>query len=172
MNSKYLFQLEKKFKSFLLAFVLTLSFGVATGLIYLYYTTEYAPEEAVRRYNGSEIINLSEEMDIPEYYPKPISELLITTHTHVITFSFIFLCIGGIFYFNSIITGFMKQILIIEPFVSTIISFGSLWAMRFIDPAFVYVTAISSTLIYLSYLIMASVIIYELSFKKIKLHYI
>jgi len=168
LKSKYLFQLEKKFKSFLLAFVLTLSFGVITGLIYLYYTTEYKPGEAVKRYNGSEILN-SNEMDIPEYYPKPISELLITTHTHVITFSLIFLSLGGIFYFNSIITGFFKQFLIIEPFVSTIFSFGSLWAMRFIDPAFVYITAISSTMIYLSYLIMASVVIYELSLKKNKI---
>lgn len=166
MKSKCLFQLEKKFKSFLLAFVLTLTFGVVTGLIYLYYTTEYKPGEAVKRYNGSEIMNLEEAMDIPEYYPKPISELLITTHTHVITFSFIFLCLGGIFYFNSIITGFFKQFLIIEPFVSTIISFGSLWAMRFVHPAFIYLTALSSTLIYLSYLIMVFVVIYELSLKK------
>lgn len=168
MKIKYLFQLEKKIKSFLLAFVLTLSFGVSTGLIYLYYTTEYKPNVAVKRYNGSEIMNLDDAMDIPEYYPKPVSELLITTHTHVITFSLIFLCLGGIFYFNSIITGFFKQFLIIEPFVSTIISFSSLWAMRFIDPAFVYITAISSTMIYLSYLIMVSVVIYELSLKKNK----
>jgi hypothetical protein len=166
LKSKYLFQLEKKFKSFLLAFVLALTFGVVTGLIYLYYTTEYKPGEAIKRYNGSEIMNLEEAMDIPEYYPKPISELLITTHTHVITFSFIFLCLGGIFYFNSIITGFFKQFLIIEPFVSTIISFSSLWAMRFVHPAFVYLTALSSTLIYLSYLIMVFVVLYELSLKK------
>ena len=88
MENKKLFLLDKKLKQFLLAFIITLTFGVSIGLSYLYYTTKYLPSQAVERYNGSEV-NEAEEFDIPENYPKPVSELFITTHNHVLVFSFI-----------------------------------------------------------------------------------
>lgn len=163
MNKK-LYQLEKQFKNFLLFFIITLTFGVCVGLGYLFFTTNYSTNKTIERYNGSSVLN--KEIDIPEYYPKPISELFITTHNHVISFSFIFFFTGGIFYFSSIVGGRLKMFLIIEPFISTIISFSSLWAMRFINQNFVYVTAISSSLIYLSFFSMVILIVYELGFKK------
>lgn len=164
MNKK-LFELDKNFKNLLLAFILCLTTGVFFGLAYLYHTTQYSTNVAVERYNGS-AINAEDEFDIPENYPKPISELLITTHNHIIAFSFIFILTGLIFYFNSIINGKLKTFLLIEPFVSTVISFSSLWAMRFIHPSFVFVTALSSTVLYLSFFIMVAVIVYELKYKK------
>ncbi|RPI65374.1 MAG: hypothetical protein EHM44_00725 [Ignavibacteriales bacterium] len=166
MENKKLFQLDIQIKQFLFTFIITLSFGVLIGLSYLYYTTNYIPSTAIERINGSEI-NSSDEFNIPEQYPKPVSELLITTHNHIIAFSFIFFFTGGIFYYNSIIVGRIKQLMIIEPFISTIISFSSIWGMRYIHPGFVYVTAISSSLIYISFFMMVSIIIYELKFKKI-----
>jgi hypothetical protein len=165
MENKKLCLLDKKLKQFLLAFIITLTFGVSIGLSYLYYTTKYLPSQAVERYNGSEV-NEAEDFDIPENYPKPVSELFITTHNHVLVFSFIFFFVGGIFYFNSIVNGRIKQFLIIEPFISTIISFSSLWGVRFLHPGFVYVMALSSSLIYISFFVMVSIIIYELKFKK------
>lgn len=163
MNRK-LYQFEKQFKNFLFYFILTLTSGVCVGLAYLYYTTSYSPHKAIERYNGSTITD--GELDIPEYYAKPVSELLITTHNHVIAFSFIFFFVGAIFYFNSIVQGKWKMFLIVEPFVSTIISFSSLWAMRYIHQNFVFVTAVSSSLIYISFFIMVVLIIYELKFKR------
>lgn len=162
MNKK-LFEFDKNLKDFIFYFIISLTFGVSVGLGYLYYTTNYSTDKAIERFNGSE--NLFDEFEIPENYPKPVSELLITTHNHVIAFSFIFFFVGGIFYFNSIIIGKLKMFFIIEPFVSTIISFSSLWGMRFLDPGFVYITAVSSSLIYLSFYIMTAIIIFELKFK-------
>lgn len=166
MSIKYLFQLEKQFKLLLSAFLVTLSFGVVIGLSYLYYTTNYSPDEAVLRYNGSDMLNKENtEFEIPEYYPKPVSEILVTTHNHVITFSFIFIFVTTIFYFTSIVKGWIRKFLLIEPFISIIVSFGALWAMRFLHPSFVYVTVISSTILYLSFFIMVGIILYELNFK-------
>ncbi|MFO7444740.1 MAG: hypothetical protein R6W90_00160 [Ignavibacteriaceae bacterium] len=161
-----LYQLDGGLKKFLGTFIITLSVGIALGLVYLNYTTDFSPDEAVSRFRGSEEIKPADEFDIPEDYARPVSELLITTHNHVIGFSFIFFLTGVIFYFNSVITGTWKMFFLIEPLVSTVISFGSIWGMRFIHPSFVYLTVASSTLIYLSYLVMASVILYELFFKK------
>jgi hypothetical protein len=158
-----LYRLDKPIKRILTIFLFTLTCGVIVGLFYLNQTTNLSSEGTINRISGS-----YEETDfeIPDYYPKPLSELLITTHNHIIGFALIFFAVGIIFYFNSIITGFWKNFLIIEPLFSVLITFGSIWGMRFISTDFVYLAIISSSLIYLSYFLMASVILYELNFKK------
>ena len=163
-----LYQLEKPLKLFLSTFVIILSIGILTGLVYLSQTTSYSPKKAIERFNGSQQ-NLNDDVvDIPDNYPKPVSEMLITTHNHIIGFSLIFFSIGVIFYFNSIISGFWKSFLMIEPLVSTVITFGSIWGMRYIDKNFSYLAGLSSLLIYLSFFTMAALILYELFFKKDK----
>jgi hypothetical protein len=158
--------LDSALKIFLISFLIALTFGVLTGLAYLNYTTGYSSEGAIERFKGSEEQLLEDEFDIPDTYAKTISEMLITTHNHVIGFSLIFLSVGVVFYFNSIITGAVKKFLMIEPFFSTLISFGSLWLVRFVDKEFIYLTIISSVLIYISYFIMTCTALYELIFKK------
>lgn len=161
-----LYQLDKLLKRFLSSFVFVLSVGVLVGLTYLSQTTDYSPQKTIERFNGSQPANKGDILDIPETYPKPVSEMLITTHNHIIGFSLIFFSVGIIFYFNSVLKGFWKSFLMIEPLLSTLVTFGSLWGMRYITQDFVYLAALSSTLIYLSYFTMASIILYELIFKK------
>lgn len=161
----HLFELEKKLKHFLAVFLVVLSIGVLVGLSFLYYTTNYSATGAVTRFNGSEV-NQDDEFAIPENYPKPISEMLITTHNHIFAFALIFFALGGIFYFNSLIKGFWKVFFLTEPLLSVIVTFGSIWLVRFVNPDFIILTIISSTFIYISYFIMVSVCLYELLFKK------
>lgn len=158
-------ELEGSLKFFLISFLIALTIGVLVGLAYLNYTTDYSSEGAIERFKGSEAKILTDEFDIPETYAKTISEMLITTHNHVIGFSLIFLPLGLIFYFNSIITGPLKKFLIVEPFFSTVISFGSLWLVRFVSNEFIYLTIISAVLIYSSYFLMTGISLYELMFK-------
>ncbi|MCK6605663.1 MAG: hypothetical protein HUU43_07395 [Ignavibacteriaceae bacterium] len=166
MNNRIsLYQLERPLRIFLFAFILVLTTAVLTGIIYLYNKTSLTPKGAVVHYNGDEVKG-DEEIDIPENYPKPVNELLLTTHNHLFGFSFIFLSLGGIFYFSSVVRGFWKTFLMTEPLFSTIITWGSLWLMRFVHPGFVWLTAISSTILYLSFFIMVTLLSYELLFKK------
>ena len=157
-----LYEFPKKLRLLCLLTVINLTIGVSVGLYYVGYTTQFSSAGTSEHFAGSKI---SAQFDIPDKYPKPISELLNTTHTHVISMTFIFLIIGGIFYFNSIITGSMKTILIIEPFISIIVTFGGIWLVRFIHPGFSYLVILSGILMYLSFIIMASTIFYELSIK-------
>lgn len=157
-----LFQLDKALKTFLATFIVVLTIGVSIGVIYLKFTTKMTPSGTVERYNGSN----ENEFEIAESYPKPISEMLTTTHSHVIIFAIIFVAIGFIFYFNSIINAFWKQFLIIEPLISTIITFSSIWGIRYIHKSFVYITIISAILMYVSFYIMSLITLYELIFKK------
>lgn len=156
--------LDRNIKLFLRSFLILLTFGVSVGLAYLYYTTNYSVDGAVTRYKGSELNDA--DFEIADNYPKPVSEMLVTTHNHLIAFALIFLSVGSIFYFNSIIKGFWKTFLMVEPLLSTIVTFSSIWAVRFISPHFIYLTIISSILIYISFYIMVSICIYDLTFNK------
>jgi len=169
MNYK-LFELDKALKNFLIAILFVLTTGLGTGLIYLNYTTKYSTKGATERFNGTNIEQGIDDFGIPDNYPKPISEMLITTHNHILGFSFIFFITGMIFYFNSIINGLWKSFLLIEPTISIVITFGSIWLMRFVHEDFVYLTILSSAILYLSFFIMAGCSAYELIFKKISNH--
>ena len=158
-----LYQLPRAIKLLLMLTVLNLTVGVGIGLYYVSNTTHLSPEGTAEQFRGSSVDN---NFDIPEKFPKPISELLTTTHNHIISMTFIFFIMGGIFYFNSIITGCWKSFFIAEPFFSILATFGGIWLIRFIHSSFSYLVMVSGILMYLSFFIMAGTIIYELSRKK------
>ena len=158
-----LYQLPRAIKLLLMLTVLNLTVGVGIGLYYVSNTTHLSPEGTAEQFRGSSVDN---NFDIPEKFPKPISELLTTTHNHIISMTFIFFIMGGIFYFNSLITGFCKKIFIAEPFFSILSTFGGIWLIRCIHSSFSYLVMVSGILMYLSFFIMAGTIIYELSSKK------
>ena len=162
LNNILLHQLPAKLKLLLLLTVVNLTVGVGIGLYYVANTTQLSPDGTTEHFSGSEV---ESDFDIPEKYPKPVSELLTTTHNHILSLTLIFLVIGGIFYFNTSISGRMKTFLIAEPFISIITTFGGIWLMRFVHPAFVYLVIPSGILMYGCYFIMAGVLLYELRLK-------
>ena len=97
--STRLYELPDKLKLLCFVTVFNITIGVGVGLYYVGYTTQYSPSGTSEHFAGSKV---SDDFDIPDKYPKPFSELLNTTHTHVISMTFIFIITGGIFFFNSI----------------------------------------------------------------------
>jgi hypothetical protein len=155
----------KTLKFFLIGFILLLTCGVSVGIVFLFTTTSYSVTGTIENYNGSPIQS-EDSFSIQDKYAKPVSEMLLTTHNHYIGFSFIFFILGGLFYFNSTVTGGIKKILLVEPFISTWLTFASIWGIRYIDPIFVYITFIAAFLTYASFYIISFILIYELYFKK------
>lgn len=164
MKKVSLYQLNKDFKMFLSAFLIVITTGVIFGLIFLYETTEFN-----KKYTSERLIEdqslIEEDFGIDESKSKSTGELLMTTHNHIIGFGFIFFLLGGIFYFNSIVNGHWKMFLIIEPLVSTIISFGSMWLVRFYGSNWIYLTIFSAFLMYSSLFIMVVILLIELNLK-------
>ncbi|GAB4299273.1 MAG: hypothetical protein Kow0098_25550 [Ignavibacteriaceae bacterium] len=156
-------ELNNSLKRFLTVILIVLSVGVATGLIYLYTTTSYTPEGAATRISGDQ---RTEEFGIPENFPRPVSELLITTHNHIIGLTLIFIFIGTLFSFNTIINGFWKNFFLIEPPLSVLTTFGSIWGIRFLSTYFAYIAFVSSVLIYTSYFIMVVILLFEINRQK------
>ena len=160
--SKRLYEFPKKLKLICFFTVFNITVGVSIGLYYVGYTTQFSSIGTSEHFAGSKV---SDDFDIPNKYPKPISELLNTTHNHVISMTFIFIILGVIFFFNSIVTGILKTILMVEPFISIFITFGGIWMIRFVHPYFSYIVIFTSILMYLCFFIMALIIFYELAIK-------
>jgi len=163
LTSYHLREFPSVIKIIFFCVVINLTAGVSFGLYYIGNTTSFSNKGTYEHYTGSET---TDEFDIPEKYPKPISELITTTHNHIISLTFIFIIVGGIFFFSSIITGKAKYFLIIEPFFSILVTFGGIWFIRFGFPFFSYIVIFSGILMYLSFFIMVTSILYELPLKK------
>ena len=162
MNSFKLQDLDSTSKIFLTFFLITMQLGILIGIGYIYYTTNLNPVGTIEHYNGSEVF----DDDIPEEFPKTLENMILTTHAHVNSFAMISLIIGLIFYFNSIVVNKYKLFLMVEPFISTLVTFSCLWLMRYLNDSFVYLVIISSTIMYLCWSIMVLICLYELNFKK------
>ena len=161
-NNLYLKDLDSDAKYFLSAFLVTLCIGISIGLFYVYLTTDMSASGSIEQFNGSQVL----EDEIPDKFPKPLENMILTTHDHILSFGMISLLIGVIFYFSSIIRGNFKTILLIEPFLSSLLMFGSLWIMKYFNSTFVYLMIISAIATYISWYIMIIVSLYELLIKK------
>jgi len=164
-NNTTLKDLTKDAKIVLILFLTTISIGIFTGLCYVYLTTNMSTTGTVEQFNGPAQDESEDNWDSweePIQTGKYIHDMLNTTHNHVITFSIISLLISCIFYFNSIIKGKLKLFLMAEPFISTILTFGSLWIMRYFNEAFVYIVIISAIIMYICWYIMILISLIDL----------
>ena len=164
MKKIYLYQLNRDFRIFLSLFLIVLSIGVLFGLVFLYHTTSYDKDITSEKLIETKEF-VEEDFGINESKAKSTGELLMTTHNHILGFSFIFFLTGAIFYFNSLVSSFWKTILITEPLISTVVSFGSLWLVRFWGSGWIYLTILSAILMYSAFFIMVVISIIDLNRK-------
>lgn len=150
-------------KRFLITYIIILIIGMGVGLVYLYQSTNISKEETIEHINGTEI---SDEDDFKEKYPKSINELLITTHNHIFGMGFIFFSLGLIFFFSEV-NKYLKGFLLIEPLISIVTTFGSIWLVRFVDEKFIYLTIISSLLMYSSFFLICAISLWQLLKKQL-----
>jgi len=149
--------LNKNLKKLLIYYLFTIGIGFSLGVLYVYLNSEFSNTGMVDKYVGN-----NDEWE-PKL-PKTLKDLVSHTHEHITMFSIIFLSLGLIFSYNSVIKGFWKSFLILEPFISIIITFGGFFIIRYITTTFSYVIMISSLLMYICFYIMLFVCLYELIF--------
>ena len=149
--------LDTNLKKLLTYYLFTIGMGFSLGVLYVYLNSEFSNTGMVEQYVGN---NNEWEPKLP----KTLKDLVSHTHEHITMFSIIFLSLGLIFSYNSVIRGFWKSFLILEPFISIIITFGGFFIIRYITTTFSYVIIISSFLMYICFYIMLFVCLYELIF--------
>ena len=131
-------------------FVLSMTIGYFTGFNFIYNTTKLEPKGIEENYNGNEEDEEAETM----MFKKPEKEILTTIHTHILSFTLIFIAMG-----TTLLAVQMpqkvKSILLLEPFISIIVTFGGIWFLWKGIIWMKYFVMISGMLITLSFVLMA-----------------
>ena len=151
----------------ILFFLISLSVGYFTGLLFVNNTTSLNADGIEENYNGNYTEDESDEFDFNQEikYKKSEREIITIIHEHVISFSLIFFCSGLLLYFCELHIK-LKSFLIIEPFISTVITFGGIYLLWLDYSWMKYIIVISGSMLTISYCGQVLMIIRELFFVK------
>ena len=150
-------QLPKYARMACLAFILTLSVGYFTGLAFVFQTESNTAVGMEENYNGNE--DRPEEMVMK--FKKSQREMLTIVHTHILSISLIFFSAGVLLFFSSVPKR-LKSFLLVEPYVSLIVTFGGIYLLWYGIGFVAYVVLVSGVLMTLTYVATVVFILNEL----------
>jgi len=153
----------KQVKIFIAAFVLVLSVGYITGLLFVRQTESIAPAGIEENYLGNEKID---EVAVMKF-KKGDREMLTIIHTHILSMSFIFFLLGALVAITSLPKK-LKGFLMIEPFFSILLTFGGIYFMWKGMLWMKYVVMISGTVMTLVFAVGALAVLQQLFFVRKK----
>ena len=148
-------------KLFIMAFVVVLSIGYFTGLLFLRESDSISSAGIEENYMGNEEV---EDVKIMKF-EKSEREMLTILHTHVLSISFIFFMLGCLVAITSLPQK-IKTFLMIEPFFSIVFTFGGIYLMWKGLSWMKYVVMISGILMTIVYIASVGAILFQLSKKK------
>jgi len=133
--------------------------GYTTSLVYVWQTTRLLPAGIADHYRGSETAEGAMQ------FPKSFSQMLAITHTHMLSMAVIFVLSGVSLALCERVPEGRKRFLIVEPFVALLVSFSAMWLMRYADPRFSILLALSSTLMALTFYLQCALVLRELGLR-------
>jgi hypothetical protein len=132
--------------------------GYTTSLLFIHHTTGMTPPGVAARYRGADSTVTEGSMQFPKSY----AEMLTITHTHLLS-------MAAIFVFSGVALGLCerpserwRQLLIVEPFIALLVSFASMWLMRYVDARFSWLLSLSSAIMALTFYVQSFFILREL----------
>jgi len=156
-----LFTFPKEIKLLIGTFLVVLSIGFYTGLLFVSETSSVNPNGIEENYLGNEDI---EDAEIMKFKKSP-REMLTTVHSHILSMSLIFFLLGLIVAVTKLNNN-LKLFLIIEPFVSVLLTFGGIYFLWKGISWFKYLIIFSGTLMTLTFTISTFIIFIQLFKKK------
>jgi hypothetical protein len=154
-------QFPKEIKSLILVFIIVLSIGFYGGLSFVNKTTSMNSSEIESHYLGNENDEAVEVMK----FKKSEGEILTVVHNHILSLSVIFFILSLILSTTSINKKF-KYFLMIEPFLSVILTFGGIYLLWSGITWFKYVVIFSGILMTFSFVSATIAIVYQILFFK------
>lgn len=133
--------------------------GYTTSLLFVHHTTGMTPGGVVTHYRGSD----PAASDAAMQFAKPYAEMLTLTHTHLLSMAAIFAFSGFALALCARPAERWRTFLIVEPFVALLVSFGSMWLMRYGDPRFSWVLAVSSGCMAVTFYVQSFFVLRELT---------
>ncbi len=149
-------QFPKEVKLLITAFVLTLSIGFFTGINFVKITSTFQSSGIESNYLGNEN---DEEAEIMQF-KKSEKEILTLIHNHILSMSIIFLLLGGILSLTSMNIR-LKTILMFEPFLSIVLTFGGIYILWSGVLWFKYIIMLSGMAMVLSFILSVFFILKE-----------
>lgn len=122
LQSGFLVDLPKELKWLIFLFLIVLSIGYFMGISFVEHTTDLNSKGIIENYNGNESNEMAETMK----FKKSQHEMLNILHTHFLSLSVIFLMMGLLVY-GTDLPSVIKKIIMIEPLVSVLITFGGIY---------------------------------------------
>ena len=127
-------------------FIVVLSIGFYTGLLFVGETSSASPNGIEEHYLGNEA---DEEAEVMRF-KKSDREMLTLVHNHILSMSIIFFLVGLIVSITKLEIR-LKMFLIVEPFISVVLTFGGLYLLW-------------TGILWMKYLVMFSGILMTLTF--------
>jgi hypothetical protein len=150
----------KEIKVFTASFVIILSTGFFTGLLFVNESSTATPSGIQENYLGNED---EEDVEVMKFH-KSEREMLTIVHTHILSMSFIFFLLGGLVWMTNLSKS-VKLFLTVEPFLSVILTFGGIYMLWRGILWMKYVVMFSGMLMTLTYTVSAVVVLYQLAQK-------
>lgn len=152
-----IYTLPRELKLLIGTFVIVLSIGFYTGLLFVSETSSANPNSIEEQYLGNENDEDAEVMK----FKKSDKEMLTLVHNHILSMSIIFFLLGGILSITQLEKK-LKTFLIIEPFLSVLLTFGGLYFLWEGVLCMTYVVMFSGVLMTLTYTVAIAIILYQL----------
>jgi len=154
-------QFPREVKSVILIFIVVLSIGFYGGLSFLNNTTSMQPSGIESNYLGNENDEDAETMK----FKKSEREILTIVHNHILSLSVIFFLLSLILATTSI-NKKLKYFLMVEPFVSVLLTFGGIYFLWSGIIWFKYVIMLSGIFMTLTFVVTTFLVVYQLLFSK------
>jgi hypothetical protein len=149
--------IPKELKILIVAFLVVLSIGFFTGLLFVGDTSSANPNGIEEQYLGNET---DEEATVMKFR-KSDREMLSLVHNHVLSMAIIFFLVGLILSTTKL-NKKLKLFLLIEPFVSVILTFGGIYLLWKGLLWMKYIVMFSGTLMTLTYTLSVLIILVQL----------
>jgi hypothetical protein len=152
-----IYKLSKELKWLVAAFVIVLSIGFYSGLLFVGETSSANPNGIEEHYLGNE----SDEEAMIMKFKKSEQEMLTLVHNHILSMSIIFFLVGILLSITKL-NKKLKLFLMIEPFISVILTFGGLYLLWKEVLWMKYIVMCSGILMTLTFTISVAVILTQL----------
>jgi hypothetical protein len=134
--------------------------GYTTSLLFVHHTTGMTPPGVAAHYRGADSTAAG---DAPMEFPKSYAEMLTITHTHLLSMAAIFVFSGAALALCERPGERWRRLLIAEPFVALLVSFASMWLMRYVDARFSWLLSLSSAIMALTFYVQSYFVLRELA---------
>lgn len=151
----------KELKLLIAAFVIVLSIGFYTGLLFVSETSSNSPDGIEEQYLGNE-----EDLDAKVMkFKKNERQMLTLVHGHILSMSIIFFLIGLIL-LTTRLNNKLKTFLLLEPFLSVILTFGGIYFLWSGILWMKYIVMLSGALMTFTFMASTLIIMMQLLKKK------